>query len=155
MAQSDVLQSKSVNFDAWQSPPLETASPSAKPPSWLVASVTEFLLTQRILNVVRPIRAVSFGGVLVFVTLLMFLLWHSPDGQTALLVVSLYGLPICVAAWLVAAAAQRRLGRAKNHIEQRVYGAGLHLDEEGRALTDNPHPILILDAATGRASNMS
>lgn len=155
MAQSDMLQSKSVNFDAWQSPLPETASPFVKPPSWLAASVAEFRLTQRILNVVRPIRAVSFGGVLVFLTLLTFLLWHSPDGQTVLLVVSLYGLPICVAAWFVATAAQRRLGRTKNHIEQRVYGAGLHLDEEGRALTDNPHPILIFDAATGRAPNMS
>jgi hypothetical protein len=149
MAQSGVLRSNGVNSREWQNALPRRALPQEEPPPWLVPSVAEFLRIKHILEVVRPIRAISFGGALVFIAVLALLFRHSPDGQTTLLVVSLFGLPLCLATWLVASSAQRRLSRAKNHIEERVYGAGLYLDDEGRALTDNPHPVLILDPATG------
>jgi hypothetical protein len=156
MAQTKTSQRSGVRAGSWKNPLAEPAALSGKPPPpWLAASVADFRLIQRILNLVRPVRAVSFGGILVFVTLLTFLLRHSPDGQSVLLAVSLYGLPICLAAWFTASSAQRRLSRRKNHIKQRVYGAGMHLDDQGRALTDNPHPALILDPATGSPPNMT
>lgn len=133
----------------------EVDSSTSEPPAWLAAAVAEFRQTQRILNLIRPVRAAAFGGILVFATLLAFLLQHSPAGQSAWLVVSLCGLPICLVAWHVASSLQKRLIRTKNHIEQRVYGAGMHVDDHGRVVTDNPHPVLILDPATRSLPNMS
>jgi hypothetical protein len=125
----------------------ERARSFTEPPPWLATSAAEFGPTQRILNVVRPIRALSFGGFLVFSALLGFLFDHSPNGQSVLLIAALCGLPLSLAAWFVASRVQRRLKRKKNHIEARMYEAGLHLADDGRVLTDNPHPVLILDPA--------
>jgi hypothetical protein len=144
MAHSETLQENSVE-----------AGDGQTPPPWLAAYVTEFRLIRRALNVVRPIRAIAFGGMLVFVTLLAFLLRHSPDGQSVLLAASLFGLPICLAVWFIASSAQRRLNRTKHRIEHRVYSAGMHVDDQGRVLTDNPHSVLILDPASRSAPNMS
>lgn len=154
MADSDNLPSNGVHAGHWQNPVPETDASSAKPPPWLATSIAEFRRVRRLLNVVRPIRATSFGGILVFLTLLAFLVGHSPNGQGALLAVSLCGLPICLAGWFIASSAQRRLSRAKHHIERRVYGAGMHLDDQGRALTDDPHPVLILDPTSERLPHM-
>jgi hypothetical protein len=154
MAQGNMSQTEGIDAGNRQNPLPDAAAATAKLPSWLAASVAEFRQVQRILAVVRPIRAASFGGTLVFAALLSFLLRHSPDDQTVLLTVSLCGLPTCLAAWFAASSAQRRLNRAKNHIEARVYDAGMHVDDEGRVLTDNPHPVLILDPATGSLPNM-
>lgn len=148
---ADMLDRNTVNSGDGQNP----ASPSAAPPPWLAASAAEFRLKRRILRLVRPIRAASFGGILVFLTLLTFLLRHSPQGQSVLLVVSLCGLPLCLVAWLVASSVYRRLRRAENHIARRMYDAGVHVDDQGRVLSDNPHPVLILDAANDRTPNMS
>jgi hypothetical protein len=128
--------------------------PSAAPP-WVGASAAEFRLKRRILRVVRPIRAAAFGGILVFLTLLTFLLRHSPQGQSLLLVISLCGLPLCLAVWFVASSVYRRLRRTENHIARRMYGAGMHVDDHGRVLTDNPHPVLIVEAASGGIPNKS
>lgn len=133
----------------------DAAVPFAEPPPWLATSIAEFGPTERMLNVVRPIRALSFGGILVFVALLTFLIGQSPYGQSALLVVSIYGLPLCVATWFVTSRVARRLNRKKNHIQQRLFGAGLHLEDGGRVLTDNPHPVLILDTAAAKEASMS
>jgi hypothetical protein len=154
MTQLDVPQD-SVDSGNRQNLLPEAASPSPMPPPWLAASVAQFRTIQRLLSVIRPIRAVAFGGTLVFVALLAFLFRHSPYGQGLLLIVSLCGLPICFAAWVVASSTHRRLRRTKNHIERRVYGAGMHLDDQGRVMTDNPHPILILDPATSTMASMS
>jgi hypothetical protein len=148
---ADMLAPNSVNSGNGQNP--VPASPA--PPPWLAASAAEFRLKRRILRVVRPIRAASFGGILVFLTLLTFLLRHSPQGQSVLLVISLCGLPLCLAAWFVASSVYRRLRRSENHIARLMYDAGMHVDDQGRVLTDNPHPVLIIDAATGGAPNMS
>jgi hypothetical protein len=153
MTQHDVSQNSVASGDRQKLLP-EAASPSAAPP-WLAASVAAFRRTQRLLKVVRPIRAAAFGGTLVCISLLALLFRHSPNGQGVLLIVTLCGLPICFVAWFVAHAAQRRLQRAKNHIEARVYGVGMHLDDQGRVTTDNPHPIVILDPVKSRVSNMS
>jgi hypothetical protein len=155
MAQSDSLSNYSVNPGNWQNPIPRVASSSAKPPPWLAAAVVKLRSTQRILNVIGPIKALSFGGTLFFVTLLTFLLRHSPNGQSVLLVVSLCGLPICLVAWLVTSSAHKRLRRTKNSIGRRIYGAGMYLDDEGRVLTDSPHPVLILDPATLETRNLS
>jgi hypothetical protein len=144
MANSETLQSNSVE-----------AGDGQRPPPWLAVYVAKFRLIRRILNVVRPIRAIAFGGILVFVTLLALLLRHSPNGQSVLLAGSLYGLPICLAVWFIASSAQRRFNRAKHRIERRVYGAGMHVDDQGRVLTDNPHPVLILDPVARSVPNMS
>lgn len=148
---ADMLGRNTVNSGDGQNP----APPSAAPPPWLAASAAEFRLKRRILRLVRPIRAASFGGILVFLTLLTFLLRHSPQGQSVLLVVSLCGLPLCLVAWLVTSSVYRRLRRAENHIARRMYDAGMHVDDQGRVLSDNPHPVLILDAANDRTPNMS
>lgn len=154
MAQSDILPNYRVNPGDRQNPMPEGASSSGAPPPWLAASVAEFRLTQRNLDLVGPIKALSFGGTLVSVTLLAFLLQHSPKGQSVLLVVSLLGLPICLTAWIVARSVHKRLRRTKNRIRGRMYGAGIYVDDEGRVVTDNPHPVLILDPATGKTPNM-
>jgi hypothetical protein len=154
MTQRDVSQ-VSVDSANRQNPLPEAASPSAAAPPWLAASVAKFCRTQRLLKVVRPIRAAAFGGMLVFVALLTLLFRHSPNGQSVLLIVTLCGLPLCFVAWFVAHSAQRRLQRTKNHIERRVYSAGLHLDDQGRVQTDTPHPILILAPAASPMSKMS
>jgi hypothetical protein len=155
MAHNEMVQGNSVNAGNWQSLLPEAGFSSENPPPWLAASVAQFRGTQRLLKVVRPIRAAAFGGTLVFVTLLALLLRHSPDGQSLLLAVSLWGLPLCLATWFLASSAQKRLSRKKHHIEQRMYGVGMHLDDQGRVLTDNPHPVLILDPATGSTPSMS
>jgi hypothetical protein len=155
MAYSETSQRAGVNVGDWQNSLPEPDSSSLKPPPWLATSVAEVRQTRHILSLVRPVRAAAFGGILVFATLLAFLLQHSPNGQSVLLVVSLGGLPLCLVAWYVASSVQKRLSRTKNHIEQRVYGAGMHVDDEGRVLTDNPHPVLILDPTTGSLPNMS
>jgi hypothetical protein len=155
MAYTETSQRNGVNAGDWQSSLGEADPLPLGLPSWLAASVDEFRQTQRFLHLVRPVRAIAFGGILVFATLLALLLRHSPDGQSMLLVMSLCGLPLCLVAWYVASSAQKRLGRTKNHIEQRVYGAGMRVDGQGRVLTDNPHPVLILDPATGSPPNMS
>jgi hypothetical protein len=154
MMQRDAVQN-GVDSGDRQSPMPEAAAASATAPPWLAASVAECRVTQRHLLFIRPIRAAAFGGTLVFVAVLAFLFRHSPAGQSVLLILSLFGLPICFAAWLVASSAQRRLRRRRHHIERRLYGVGLHLDDQGRVLTDNPHPILILNSATSRISNVS
>jgi hypothetical protein len=123
-------------------------------PPWLAASAVKIRLIRRVLHVVRPIRAVGFGGTLVFVTLLSFLLQRSPNGQSVLLAMSLFGLPLCLVVWFLASSAQRRLSQTRHHIEQRVYGVGMHIDDQGRVLTDNPHPVLVLDPARGSLPNM-
>lgn len=147
-----MLRDNSVNPGNWQNPSSAAASPPGAPP-WLVAAAAEFRLKRRVLNVVRPVRAAAFGGTLVCITLLAFLRRYSPDGQSVLLAVAVWGLPICLVVWFVASSALRRLHRTTNRIARRVYGAGMHLDDEGRVLTDNPHPILIFDPARGRAPN--
>lgn len=154
MANSDKLQDDGVHAGNWENPVPETDASSGRAPPWLATSIAEYRRVQRLLNVVRPIRATSFGGILVFLTLLTFLVKHSPSGQGALLAMSLCGLPICLAGWFIALSAQRRLSRAKHHIERRVYGAGMHLDDQGRALTDDPHPVLILDPTSERLPHM-
>jgi hypothetical protein len=154
MTQRDVPQNSVTSGDR-QNPMAEAASSSATAPPWLASSVAEFCVTQRHLNIIRPIRAAAFGGTLVFLALLAFLFRNSPTGQSVLLVLSLCGLPICFVVWLVDSFAQRRLRRRKNHIERRIYGVGMHLDDQGRVMTDNPHPILIFDSASSRISNMS
>ena len=154
MAQSDILPSYTVDPGNWQNPVPGTGSSSEEPPPWLSASVVEFRQTQRILDLVGPIKALSFGGTLVSLTLLTFLVQHSPRGEGVLLVVSMFGLPICLAVWLVARSVHKRLRRKKDRIRRRMYGAGMYVDDEGRVLTDNPHPVLILDPATGKTPNM-
>jgi hypothetical protein len=153
MAQNEVLNRGDAS-NRQDTLPREASAPE-EPPAWLALSVAKFRLIRRILNVVRPIRATAFGGTFVFAALLALLLRHSPGDQGVLLAVSLYGLPVCLAAWFVASSAQRRLSRAKNHIEARVYSAGMHVDDQGRVQTDNPHPVLIIDPATGGLPNMS
>lgn len=155
MAYTETPERDGVNVGVWQGSLSEVDPSSSEPPAWLASSVTEFRRTRRILDLVRPIRAAAFGGILVFATLLAFLLQHSPVGQSTWIAASLFGLPICLAAWYIASSAQKRLSRTKNHIEQRVYGAGMHVDDHGRVLTDNPHPVLILDPATRSLPNMS
>jgi hypothetical protein len=156
MAQNGTLQSNSVKSGDWENALRGAARPFKEPPPWIAASVAVFGPTQRTLNVVRSIRALAFGGILVFVTLLAFLLLgHSPDGQSVLLIVSLFGLPACLAAWYVASRVERRLNQRKKQIERRMYGAGLHLDDDGRVRTDNPHPVLILDPAARKATTTS
>jgi hypothetical protein len=155
MAQSDILQSYSVNPGNWQTPTPGAASSSGEPPSWLAAAAVELRLIQRRLDVVGPIKALSFGGTLFFVTVLTFLLVHSPSGQSVLLVASLFGLPICLAAWLVARSVRKRLRRTQNSIRRRIYDVGMYVDDQGRVLTDNPHAVVILDPATVNTSNMS
>lgn len=155
MAQNDTLRGNSVNAGDWEKALRGVARPPKGQPPWLAASVAEFGPTQRALHVVRSIRAFSFGGIILFVALLAFLLDHSPDGESVLLIVSLFALPTCLVVWLVASRAQRRLSRKKNLIEQRLYGAGLRLGDDGRVLTDNPHPVLILDTARRKATNTS
>lgn len=153
MAQSDSLSI--VNPGNWQNPMPGAASSSAKPPSWLGASVADLARTQRRLEVVGPIKALSFGGTLLFVTLLTFLLAHSPSGQSVLLVASLFGLPICLAGWLVTRSVHKRLRRTQNSIRRRIHAVGMYVDDQGCVLTDNPHPVVILDPATGKTPNMS
>jgi hypothetical protein len=148
MAHDDLAHPSSVKLSSWQNSPPDSAAIAEAPPAWLATSSAEFRLTLRVLSVVRPIRAISFGGALVFLALLAFLPRHSPYGQTALVVISLCGLPICIAAWFFASSATRRLRRKRNHIEQLVHSNGMHLDDRGRVLTDNPHPVLIFDPAT-------
>jgi hypothetical protein len=155
MAHDDPAYQSSVKARPWQDTPPETASPADAPPPWLAASSSEFRLTLRALTVVGPIRAMSFGGALVFIALLGFLRGHSPDGQSALAIVSLCGLPICIVVWFVASSACRRLRRRRNHIQQRVHNAGMHLDDQGRVLTDSPHPILVFDPATTTMQHIS
>ncbi len=154
MAHDDLAYQSSVKARPWQDSPPETASPADAPPPWLAASSSEYRLTLRGLTVVGPIRAISFGGALVFIALLAFLRGHSPDGQSALVIVSLCGLPICIVVWFVASSACRGLRRRRNHIQQRVHAAGMHLDDQGRVLTDSPHPILIFDPATTATPRM-
>jgi hypothetical protein len=154
MTQRDVSQ-VTIAAGNRHNPLPQAASPSAAAPPWLAASVAEFCRTQRRLKIVRPIRAAAFGGTLVFVAILGLLFRHSPNGQSVLLIAALCGLPICLVTWFVTHSAQRRLQRRKNHIEGRVYGVGMRLDDQGRVQTDNPHPILILDPAASRISNMS
>lgn len=134
---------QNVGFDDWQTSPRSFK----ELPPWLVPSAAEFGSTQRVLDVVRPIRAFSFGGILVFGMLLGFLIGHSPDGQNLLLVVAMCGLPLSVAAWFVASRVERRMNYKKNRIQQRMFDAGLRLEDDGRVQTDDPHPLLILDAA--------
>jgi hypothetical protein len=117
------------------------------PPPWLVASAARFRVLQNRLNIVRPVRAVSFGGILVFASALAFLLGHSPDEQNMLVTASLFGLPLCLVVWFVASSVRRRLRAAANRIERQFYGAGMRLDDEGRVLTDDPHPILVFEPA--------
>lgn len=148
MAHDDLTHQSSVTLSPRQYAPPGTASLADPPPPWLAASSAEYRLTLRVLTVAGPIRAIFFGGALVFVALLGFLLGHSPDGQTALVIISLCGLPICIVGWFVASSACRRLRRKRNHVEQRMHSAGMHLDDQGRVLTDNPHPILVFDPAT-------
>jgi hypothetical protein len=155
MAQSDILRTSSVNPGNWQNLMPGAASLSTEPPPWLAASVVEFRLTQRKLDLVGPIKALAFGGTLLFITVLTFLLHHAPNGQSVLLVVSLFGLPICLATWFVARSVHKRLRRKKDRIGRRMYGAGMYVDDNGCVLTDNPHPVLILDPATGKTPNMS
>jgi hypothetical protein len=155
MAQSDILPSYSVNPGNWQTPTPGAASSSGKPPPWLGAAAIELRLTERRLDVVGPIKAVSFGGTLLFVTVLAFLLVHSPSVQSVLLVASLFGLPICLAAWLVARSVRKRLRRTQNSIRRRIHAMGMYVDDQGRVLTDSPHPVVILDPASGKTSNMS
>jgi hypothetical protein len=153
MAQSDILRSYSVNPGNWQTP-TPGADSSAEPPPWLAAAALKLRLTQRRLDVVGSIRALSFGGALLSVTVLTFLRVHSPNGQIVLLVASLFGLPICLAAWLVARSVRKRLRRTQNSIRRRIYGVGMYVDDQGRVLTDSPHPVVILDPDTGKTSNM-
>jgi hypothetical protein len=148
MAYDDLAHQNSVTLGPWQNARPEAASLADPPPPWLAASSAEFRLTLRLLTVVGPIRAIFFGGALVFVALLGFLLGHSPVGQTTLAIISLCGLPICIVGWFVASSACRRLRRKRNRIERRMHSAGMHVDQQGRVLTDNPHPILIFDPAT-------
>jgi hypothetical protein len=148
MVHEDLTHQGSVKLSPWQNSPPGPASVAEVPPAWLATCSAEFRLTLRVLSVVRPIRAISFGGALVFLALLAFLPWHSPYGQTALVIMSLCGLPICIVAWFVASSASRRLRRKRNHIEQLVHSNGMHLDDRGRVLTDNPHPMLVFDPAT-------
>jgi hypothetical protein len=148
MAHEDLAHRGSLKLSPWQNSRSDSAVVAEAPPAWLAESSAEFRLTLRILSVVRPIRAISFGGALVFLALLAFLLRHSPYGQTMLAIISLCGLPICIVAWFGAASATRRLRRKRNHIEQLVHSNGMHLDDRGRVLTDNPHPILVFDPAT-------
>jgi hypothetical protein len=155
MAQSDILRSYSVNPGSWQTPTPGAASSSGEPPPWLAAAAFELRRTQRRLDLVGPIKALSFGGALLFVTVLTFLLVHSPSVQGALLVASLFGLPICLAAWLVTRSVRKRLRRTQDSIRRRIYGVGMYVDDQGRVLTDSPHPVVILDPATGKTSNMS
>ncbi len=154
MTQPDASQ-LTIDAGSRHNPLPQADSPSAPAPPWLAASVAAFCRTQRRLKVVRPIRAAAFGGTLVFVALLALLFRHSPNGQSVLLIVALGGLPICLVTWFVTHSAQRRLQRKKNQIEQRIYGVGMRLDDQGRVQTDNPHPILILDPAASQISNMS
>jgi hypothetical protein len=154
MAQSDILPSYSVNPGNRQNSTPGAAPVPGEPPSWLAASVVDLRLTERRLDVVGPIKALGFGGTLLFVTLLTFLLGHSPKAQSVILVVSLFGLPICFAAWLVARSVHKRLRRTRDSIRRRIFGLGMYVDDEGRVLTDNPHPVLILDPATGNTPNM-
>jgi hypothetical protein len=155
MAYTETSQHDDVSAGDWQNSSPEADTSSLEPPPWLAASVAEFRRTQRILNLVRPVRAAAFGGILVFATLLALLIRHSPNGQSVLFATSLFGLPVCLVAWHVASSVQRRLTRAKHRIEARVYGAGMHVDDQGRVLTDNPHPVLILHPVTGSLPNMS
>ena len=143
-----------AQYREWENAARGDAWPIGEPPPWLAASVAAFVPTQHALNVVRPIRALAFGGVLVFLALLAFLLGHSPAGQSALLAASLFGLPTCLIAWYAAARTQRRLSQKKNRIEQQLFGAGLHLEDDGRVLTDQPHPVVIFDTAAGRVTNL-
>lgn len=138
------------NAGDWENALRETRQ---SPPPWLAKSVAEFAPTQRSLSVIRPIRAAAFGGTLVFAALLAFLFQHSPTGQSVLVTAAIYGLPLCLAAWLVTSRAQKRLNRKKNRIEQHLYGAGLHLDDDGRVRTDDPHPVLIFDPAIRGVAN--
>jgi hypothetical protein len=155
MAYTETSQRDGVNAgDSQNFSPKADTSP-LEPPPRLTASVAELPQTQRILNLVRPVRAAAFGGILVFATLLALLVQHSPNGQSMLLATSLFGLPMCLVAWHVASSVQRRMSHTKDLIEQRVYGAGMHVDDQGRVLTDNPHPVLILDPAIGSLPNMS
>ena len=152
MAQSDILPR--VSPGNWPNPTPGGTSSSGEAPPWLAASVVEFRRIERNLELVGPTKALSFGGTLVFLTLLAFLLQHSPKGQGVLLVMSLFGLPICLAAWIVARSVHKRLRRTKDRIRRRLYGVGMYVDDQGRVLTDNPHPVLILDPATGKSANM-
>lgn len=155
MVHDNLAHESSIKLRPWQNSPLDRASAAEAPPAWLATSSAEFRLTLRVLSVVRPIRAISFGGALVFLALLAFLPRHSPYGQTALVIISLCGLPICMVAWFVASSASRRLRRKRNHIEQLVHNAGMHLDDRGRVLTDNPHPILVFDPAAATMPGIS
>jgi hypothetical protein len=149
MARSDTLQSVSFNSVNRRNPFPGVASPPNEPPPWIAASVAKFRRARRLLSVVQPIRAFSFGGILVFAALLILLVGHSPGSQSTLLIAATYGLPICLAAWFVASRAQKRLRWTKNHIESRMHGAGMHVDDRGCVLTDNPHPVLVLDPGSG------
>ncbi len=155
MAHDDLAHQSSTKLRPWQNSPPDTSVVAEVPPAWLAASSAEFRWTLHVLSVVRPIRAISFGGALVFLALLAFLPRHSPYGQTALVIISLCGLPLCIVAWFVASSASRRLRRKRNHIEQLVHNAGMHLDDRGRVLTDNPHAILVFDPATAAMAGIS
>jgi hypothetical protein len=124
-------------------------SPSGVPPPWLVLAADRFRRTLRILNIVRQIKVASTGCAVIAGTFLVFLLRHSPSGQSFLLAVSLWGLPICLAISLAARVGKKRLLRTRNDIARLMYSAGMRFDDQGRVLTDDPHPSLILDASTG------
>jgi hypothetical protein len=146
-------QDSTIISDKRRNPWPDAELPSGAPPPWLAASAARCHVLQRRLNIIRPIRAAAFGGILVFASALAFLLGHSPDEQNVLIVASLFGLPVCLAAWFIASSVNRRLRAAKNRIERQFYGAGLRLDDEGRVLTDDPHPVLIVTPApSGQAA---
>lgn len=119
MAHDELGRQSSVKLSPSHSSPPEATSPAGAPSPGPGASSAEFRRTLRVLTVIAPISAASFGGALVIMALLTTRRRHPPADQSTLVIISLCGLPRCSAEWAFAWCATRQLRGKRNQIQRR------------------------------------